>query len=71
MHFKYFFGIGIGMKNMFQFINFFRKCKTVVKNIKSSIAKTFNEATFPNPRANCMKIKDSFGVRWFPIYICD
>ena len=43
------------------------KCKLVLTNNKCSIEKTFKKATFQNPRVNCTKIKDSFGVSWLPI----
>ena len=39
---KYFFNLAIHLKNVFQFTNFFMKCKPVVTNNKCSIEKTFN-----------------------------
>ena len=59
------------MKDILMFRIFLMKCEPVVTNNKSYIEKTFNYASFPNPRVNCMEIKDSFGVSWLPIYICD
>ena len=66
---KYFFGIAIHTKNTFQVINLFITTQ-LLQTIKS-IKKTFNEAIYPNLRANSMKIKDSLGVSWLPIYICN
>ena len=68
---KYFFRVAIHMKNICQLRYLFMKCKPVVTSNKCSIEKTFNLATFPNPRAYCMKITDSFGVSWLPIYTCN
>ena len=66
----YFFRVAIHMKNILKFRNFFMKFSPVVANNEFSIEKAFNLATFPNSMANCMKIKDGFGVSWLPIYTC-
>ena len=68
---KYFPRVTIHMKNIIQFRNFSMKCKSVVASNKCSIERTFNYATFPKPRANCMKIKDSLGVSWLHMCICN
>ena len=38
------------------------KCKPAVTTNESAIEKAFSKATFPNPCAKCMTIKDNIGI---------